>query len=127
MPTYNFSCKCSTNFELRLSFDEFDKLGKKKQPQCPVCHKKKTVTQIFDTAPHCSVKTITTIGQLAEQQTKKLGTTKLQEEFAKKEEKQPKRKDNWYGSLGKEKAKKLFSGTKEEQKRKINKYVREGN
>lgn len=126
MPTYSFKCKCGCFFDQTMNFAAFDALGKFKRVPCPLCGKKQSVKQTFEEAPHGSVRNITTIGQLAEANSKKIGKTKLEEDAAIKESKTPKRKDPWYGSLDKPTAKKIFSGTEKEQKQKVKKYVREG-
>jgi putative FmdB family regulatory protein len=129
MPVYEFSCsKCKHSFEVSLTFSDFDKLGKKKQAKCPQCKAKKYTSICISEPAYCSVVNINTIGQLAEKNIKKVGQTKIQELEAKKADILPKNKKTppWYGKLGTDNAKKLFSGSKKEQRAKIRKYVREG-
>jgi dTDP-4-dehydrorhamnose reductase len=109
-----------------MTFAEFDALGKFKRTKCPECGKKQSVKQTYEDVLHSSVKNTSTIGQLAEKNAKKLGKTKLEEDKAIKEAKQPKRKDPWYGSLDKNTGKKIFSGTIKEQKQKVRDYVNHG-
>jgi putative FmdB family regulatory protein len=51
MPLYEYVCaKCNTAFEVKLTFEEFDRA----RPACPVCKSKKVKRQIgiVGTPPH---------------------------------------------------------------------------
>ncbi len=127
MPNYNFHCKkCDIDFESQLSFKEFDALKIKRVP-CVNCGQKKQVKQVYGDILHSSVKNITTIGQLAEHNSKKIGKTKLEEETAKEKEKWPKENKPWYGRMESKKKREIFGENNAKvRQQKIQRYIEKG-
>jgi len=129
MPTYSFQCTpCEISFDQSLSFNEFDKLGKKKRVKCPKCKHKKGVTQVFEDILYAKVDNVTTVGQLAERNSKKIGKVRLEEAQAKEIEKQPKLPaKHWYGKMDSKKQREIFGDNNlKTQREKINKYIETG-
>lgn len=124
MPTYDVQCKkCSNEYEIFLTFSEYDE--KIKQQICPSCGSKKVI-RTYNSCPDVSIKQYNTIGSAIEKNTKKLGK-KVQEEKLKKKESTPKPKQPWYGTLPKDKQKKIFGApTKEAQQKAANDYILKG-
>jgi hypothetical protein len=123
MPLYELICdKCKYFWEERLTFAEFDNLSTK---QC-LCGE---VGQIHTNAVHdilyAKVKEITTIGALAEQNTKRRGRYKNSEIEAKARKKEP--KSDWTGDIEGKKYKEIISiKNSKTRKQAINKYIMEG-
>lgn len=153
MPNYDLICSnCGNKWEIFLSFNDFHKIGTK--ISCPCCNKRKTVSvSIEDVSIHTYIyQEPKTVGHQAARNTEKMGKYELESRKAKEKEerlnqKQARRqalKDSgilpkgaklieteklekpWFGELPKEKAKKIFSGTKKEQSEKIKKYIEKG-
>ena len=79
MPTYDYECEnCEHTFEIFQSFSEPQK------KKCPACSKYKLYKVISE--PIIIIKGVpSTLGQLAEKNSKRLGKNKIQEAAAKKE------------------------------------------
>lgn len=136
--------KCSHTWEVQWTISDYDeKLSREKCPNC----KSKKVQQNYQNKDFLCTISNRTLGTLAESNNKKLGSYGLEKQRhdhnAKKNEgklqllkekgvisqdatelpnlKKP------YGEMDKEVKKKIFSGSPEEQKNKINKYIKDGN
>lgn len=119
MPTYNFCCeKCLAKFDIYCLINEYDLTFKKLS--CPECASKRIYRDYESEDIRGTVKEIKTIGQLADYNTKKMGS-KLQEEAEKN--KKPEQKQ-WYQSTkyGDATRKQINSMTPEQKK----KYIIEG-
>lgn len=111
---YDYECSNCGNHQYNVSQSVKDKPIKK----CSVCKKSKLVRVILS-APFVKCTNITTIGQLAEQNTKKIGKYKLSEAAAIADEKAPK---NIYGAATKIESRKISKmSTKQKSK-----YIMEG-
>lgn len=127
MPQYHFTCdKCNIYWDKHYSFKEYDEIVLPKLEKCQKCKKAKKVRVIIYPP---MINLGATIGVQAEKNTKTLGGKIEEEQHEKIEKKRKKQKKHepWYGKLGKAKMKEIFSeNNPKEQKRKINKYIREG-
>jgi hypothetical protein len=118
MPAYTLLCeKCKKHSELFCSISKYDK--ELKSAICPYCSSAKLHRDYQADNIYSTVKEIRTVGQLADYNTKKMGS-KLQEI----EEQKPKQEKQWYqnpkyGSLTRKEINKL---TPEQKK----KYVLKG-
>ncbi len=75
MPTYRFNCTaCKHAYETYLSFAEYDVFDK--QRNCPQCNCKKSIVNKIGT-PIFFVKTVTTVGQQAELNARKMGSEQV--------------------------------------------------
>ena len=74
MPLYDFECEpCAYYTEIRQGFEDPSTL------ECPVCSQQ-TLKKVFINPPHCYVRgESTTIGQLADRNTKNMGSYERQE------------------------------------------------
>lgn len=153
MPNYDLVCShCDNKWELYLPIKEFDKIGKK--ISCPQCKKRKTVSVSLENVEiHTFVyQDPKTVGHQAARNTERMGkyeleSRKTQEKEQRASQRQARRQalkesgilpkgsslvepekiaKPWFGELPKEKAKKIFSGTKKEQAEKVKKYIEKG-
>lgn len=91
MPTYNLFCEnCNADIEFFCSISEYDKFMK--EIKCPSCSSKKLYRNYQEDNIYSTVREIRTVGQLAEHNTKKMGS-KLSEEY---EKNKPSSKKQWY-------------------------------
>ena len=115
MPTYNFICdNCNQNIELFCSIKEYDKYTK--NIACSNCSSKNIHRNYEEDNVYSTVKEIKTIGQLAEANTKKMGS-KLTEEYEKNKKEEPKKpwyQDSKFGSANRKEINKMTN----EQKKK---------
>src|SRR4051812_32977413 len=121
MPTYNLSCQsCSHNFEKFITFKEYDEVNLENGKlwiDCPNCPSSECFVN-YDECPHTHVVNNNNTGIFCEKNAKKIGTVKVQEEQAKREEKlKPKSQPNWYGRLSKEKQKEILNPRKSKESR----------
>lgn len=104
---------------------------------CPNCKKRKPVRQNWEANnTYCGVvQEPSTIGQLAERNTKNMGRYELDSKHAADDARNEKtkkalgidkQKQPWYGTMDSDTKKRLFSGTKLEQAEKQTKYIMEG-
>lgn len=108
MPLYEYDCDpCEKSFEISHSIHD-DPLT-----ECPLCNQH-TLERGIGGGQHVFVKTITTIGQLAEFNSKKMGKYKLSEEAAKKNEGKPQQSET---GLTKDTYRKLCKMSSEQKKR----------
>lgn len=93
MPTYNFYCeKCKAKFDLECRISEYDQIFK--NIDCPNCSSTDSIYRDYNADNiYSTIREIRTVGQLAEHNTKKMGS-KLTEEYAKKKEAEPQKP--WY-------------------------------
>lgn len=137
---YEYTCKKHGSFEVQKPVKDFQE-----KEECPICKKK--CDQVFY-SPHCYiVKEPTTLGHLADRNSKSMGKYELQEKSRKDRLEEVKRKyqpaiDRGFlppdhkipdpdapppfGKMDKDVKKKLFTGEKKEQKKKIRKYIEKG-
>lgn len=116
MPEYNFYCEdCDQDIEIFCSISEYD--TKIKNIVCPSCTSRNIYRNYQEDNIYSNVKDIRTVGQLAEYNTKKMGS-KLQEEADKN--KKPEQKP-WYQSskYGSASLKEINKMTKEQKKKYI--------
>lgn len=115
MPLYNFECqKCESEIELQCSISEYPNLVK--NMTCPGCGSIKIYRDYSKDNVYSTVREIKTVGQLAEANTKKMGS-KLQEEYEKNKPKEE--VAQWYqnSKLGDASRKEINKMTKEQKKR----------
>lgn len=115
MPSYNFKCEdCDSEIELQCSISEYPDLIK--NIRCPGCSSVNVHRDYSNDNIYSSVREIKTIGQLAEFNTKKMGS-KLQEEYEKNKPKEE--VAQWYqnSKLGDASRKEINKMTKEQKKR----------
>lgn len=137
---YTYKCKKHGQFDLfRYMKDHQD------NEPCPKC--KKLCNQVFYSPPAIVIKEPSTLGSLAERNTKKMGKYELQERSRKDRLAEVKRKYQPsidmgilppdyklpdpdtpppFGQIDKNVKKNLFKGTKKEQRKKIKKYIEKG-
>lgn len=90
MPTYDYEC---SNCE-HLVEDVFQRFDEKPLKRCPECGKHK-LFRVMSGGLHASVKNVNTIGQLADENTKKYAS-QINEAEAKKREENPPPEKPWY-------------------------------
>jgi len=125
MISYDFTCtKCQILFEELISIKEYDE--KAPLTICPKCKHKDNVKRVYEVAPDCQVKGNNTFGAIADKNAKKMGK-QVEEIAAKKRESNKPQKRPWYGTLPKDKQKKIFKETdKAKQQETIKKYIMTG-
>lgn len=111
---YDYEC---TNCKTHL-YDVEQSVKDKPLKKCSLC-KKNTLERVILSAPFVKCTNITTVGQLAEKNTKKIGKYKLSEAAAIAEEKSPK---SIYGAATKAESRKLSKMTAKQKA----KYIMEG-
>ena len=114
MPTYDYECEnCEHTFEIFQSFSEPQK------KKCPACSKYKLYKVISE--PIIIIKGVpSTLGQLAEKNSKRLGKNKIQEAAAKKENSKP--KEPWYVKEGNASRREIQNMTREQKAQ----YIKKG-
>lgn len=92
MPVYNFVCEdCNAEIELSCSISEYPEMIE--DLNCPACSSKNVHRDYSQDNIYSTVREIRTVGQLAEANTKKMGS-KLQEEYEKNKGPEPQKP--WY-------------------------------
>jgi hypothetical protein len=93
MPNYNLYCDdCDQEIEIFCSIKDYD--TRMKNIICPNCCSRKIYRNYQEDNIYSSIKEITTVGQLAEKNTKKMGS-KIDEEYHKNKREESKQ---WYQS-----------------------------
>jgi putative FmdB family regulatory protein len=114
MPRYDYECSACNHSE-----EIFQRMADEPLTKCTACKKKK-FRRVILTAPHTHVVHVTTVGQLADRNDKKMGK-ELRELKENKTRKNKTRKKPWYGELPKEKRNKVLSS-----KENVDNYIKMG-
>ena len=118
MPAYTFACDaCNIGWIVSCDRSEYTS-----DQECPKCNGKNTYRDFAEDEVHAQVYNVTTVGQLAERNSKKIGKTKVQEKDAINKEKfkehmgKAKPTESWWNKQGTANRSEINKMTPQQQK-----------